>query len=310
VSDVEIGAGRVGGDRAADEPEWFRRALAVSVATGVVDVGGCRISYRRWGDQANPGVVLVHGGGAHSRWWDHVAPLLASECCVTALDLSGHGDSGRRAAYTFSTWAHEILAVADHSAQTEPPVVVAHSMGGYAAIQAAATSGDRLKGIIIVDSPVRAPSPEEEEAAHRSAFGPLRLYPTEQAALDRFHPVPDQPHSLPYVINHVARASTREAADGWTWKFDPLFTQRADPVKPETLSRVSCRVALLRAEFGLVTADIGGFMYQMLGRNAPVIEIPLAYHHVMLDQPLSLVTAVRTLLADWRHSSAVPPSWA
>jgi hypothetical protein len=30
----------------------------------------------------------------------------------------------------------------------------------------------------------------------------------------------------------------------------------------------------------------------------------------MLDQPLSLVTAVRTLLADWRHSSAVPAAWA
>ena len=40
-----------------------------------------------------------------------------------------------------------------------------------------------------------------------------------------------------------------------------------------------------------------------------MVEIPLAYHHVMLDQPLSLVTAIRTLLSDWRHSSAVPPEW-
>jgi hypothetical protein len=43
-------------------------------------------------------------------------------------------------------------------------------------------------------------------------------------------------------------------------------------------------------------------MYEHLGRRAPVIEIPLAFHHVMLDQPLSLVTAIRTLLADWEHS--------
>ena len=44
-------------------------------------------------------------------------------------------------------------------------------------------------------------------------------------------------------------------------------------------------------------------MYELLGRVAPVIEIPEAYHHVMLDQPLLLVTGLRTLLADWQHST-------
>jgi pimeloyl-ACP methyl ester carboxylesterase len=43
-------------------------------------------------------------------------------------------------------------------------------------------------------------------------------------------------------------------------------------------------------------------MYERLGRVAPVVEIPLAGHHAMLDQPLLLLTALRTLLADWDHS--------
>jgi len=33
-----------------------------------------------------------------------------------------------------------------------------------------------------------------------------------------------------------------------------------------------------------------------------VVEIPLAGHHMMLDQPLILLTALRALLADWEHS--------
>jgi len=33
-----------------------------------------------------------------------------------------------------------------------------------------------------------------------------------------------------------------------------------------------------------------------------VIEIPQARHHVMLDQPLAFVAALRALLADWNHS--------
>ena len=62
------------------------------------------------------------------------------------------------------------------------------------------------------------------------------------------------------------------------------------------------RFALLRCENGLVTHDIGDFMYEELGRVAPVVELPEAGHHPMLDEPLVLLTALRALLADWDHS--------
>ncbi len=70
----------------------------------------------------------------------------------------------------------------------------------------------------------------------------------------------------------------------------------------DLLDEVACRVALFRAEDGLVTSDIGAYMYERLGRRAPVVEIPEAGHHAMLDQPLILLTAIRTLLGDWEHS--------
>jgi len=68
------------------------------------------------------------------------------------------------------------------------------------------------------------------------------------------------------------------------------------------LDEVRCRLALLRSEHGLVTEDIGAAMYEAMGRVTPVIEIPEAGHHAMLDQPLVLLTAIRSLLADWDHS--------
>jgi len=73
------------------------------------------------------------------------------------------------------------------------------------------------------------------------------------------------------------------------------------------LSRISCRLALLRSENGLVTEDIGAYMFDKLGRVTPVIEIPEAGHHAMLDQPLILLTALRALLADWDHSDPHRP---
>jgi pimeloyl-ACP methyl ester carboxylesterase len=155
-----------------------------------------------------------------------------------------------------------------------------------------------------VDSPVRQPTPEQEAQFNRQAFGPLKLYPTREAALARFRVVPEQPATLQYVLDNLAENSVREVPDGWTWKFDPSFFGNLGQLEPEILSTVPCRVAILRAEFGLVTPDIGEHMYELLGRTAPVIEVPLAYHHIMLDQPIALVTAVRALLADWRHSYA------
>lgn len=301
------------GDSAAGEatpsipaPEWFRLALVAPVTVSTVEVDGCQIAYRHWGDPRHQAVVLVHGGGAHSRWWDHVAPLLTDGRSVYALDLSGHGDSGRRPDYSFSQWAREILTVAALSMSEGPAVVVAHSMGGWAAIEAAAIAGDDLKGIVVVDTPIRERSPEEDEARSQSAFGPLRLYTTAEEAMSRFHPVPDQPNLLPYVIDHVARTSMRQVPGGWMWKFDPNFVLRQGQPDSGALGRIRSRFALLRAEFGLVTPEIDIFLRLRLPDDAVVVEIPQAYHHVMLDQPLSLVTAVRALLAGWHHGGWMP----
>jgi pimeloyl-ACP methyl ester carboxylesterase len=290
-------------------PAWFRRALAHHPQHGEVKVEGARIHYLHWGDTGRPGIVFVHGGAAHAHWWSFIAPLFVPDYRVAAIDLSGHGDSGRRDAYPRDIWAREVIAVADDLGCAGPPVVVGHSMGGFVAIATASEFGDRIAGAVILDSPVRRPDPEEEEGARGKAFRNPKVYPDVDTALRHFRTVPEQPSSLPYVIDYVARQSLAPVkhpdtgARAYTWKFDPGVWRRVTPrATHEVLADVRCRVALFRAENGLVTPDIGEYMYELLGRSAPVIEIPEAYHHIMLDQPLLLVTGLRTLLADWDHS--------
>jgi pimeloyl-ACP methyl ester carboxylesterase len=70
------------------------------------------------------------------------------------------------------------------------------------------------------------------------------------------------------------------------------------------LAAVSCRVALIRGEYSvIVPPDTAEYMYDLLGRLSPVASIPESYHHLMVDQPLAFVAALRTLLADWDHST-------
>jgi pimeloyl-ACP methyl ester carboxylesterase len=284
---------------APDVPAWFTAAVAVKPEQHTVTLDGTTIAYRSWGDPAGRGIVLVHGGAAHSRWWDHIAPLLTNGWRVIAPDLSGHGDSDRRPRYSLDTWASELLGVVADAGITSP-VVIGHSMGGFVTLRMATLFGSRIGGAVAIDSPVREMAPEDEAARQQRAFGPLRVYPTREQALARFRPIPGQP-VLSYIAEYVAAASIRPAEGGWMWKFDPRIFMR-DELTPTLLTRLDCRVALFRAEHGIVSEQLGEVMYDRLGRVAPLVEIPAAGHHIMLDQPIALVSALRTLLADWDHS--------
>jgi pimeloyl-ACP methyl ester carboxylesterase len=284
---------------AATPPAWFTRALAAPVTQRTAVQDGVSIAYRMWGPPTGRGIVLVHGGAANSRWWDHIGPLLAADRRVLALDLSGNGDSGRRPSYSFDTWAPEILAVAADAGLAEPPTVIGHSLGGLITLRLAEMVGARIGGAVVIDSPIRDLAPEEQAARGRRVFRQLRVYPTKEAAMARFRPVPDQP-VVGYIAEHVAAESIRPVDGGWTWKWDPQVFRREESRTPQT--RLDCRVALFRAEYGIMSAEMSDIMYDRLGRVAPVIEIPAAGHHIMLDQPIALVAAIRTLLSDWDHS--------
>lgn len=288
-------------------PAWFEHALSQPGRDHFVTVDGCDIHYLAWGDPAAPAVLLVHGGAAHARWWDGIGPLLATQYHVLAIDLSGHGDSGRRETYPPEAWAAEVMAVARDAAVTRPPVLVGHSMGGYVSIVAAALHGDELAGAVIVDSPVRRPDPESEEGRSGRMFRQPKIYPDLDTAVEHFHLVPPQPIVEPGIVAHVARTSLRQeernGRTGWTWKFDPGIFGFRERSFGDFLPQARCRVAVFHGELSFIVDEaVTDYMNEQLGRTAPFVEIPQAYHHLILDQPLAFVAALRAMLADWEHT--------
>ena len=286
-----------------ERPRWAEVALATPYEDDTVEVEGARVHFLDWGGRGLPGLLFVHGGAAHAHWWSHLAPLFTRWYHPVALDLTGHGDSARREQYSHALWAAEIVGVCEAVGFPGPPVVVGHSLGGIATIQTAATYGDSLAGAVIVDSPVRRPDPESEEGSRGGAFRSPGVYPTLDEAIDHFHLIPRQPRAEEWVMTHVARHSLHETPDGWTWKFDPRLFGHTLVNMNDQLAGVRCRVALLRGELSVVVPDdTAAYMYELMGRVSPVISIPEAHHHMILDQPLAFVAALRALLADWEHS--------
>jgi pimeloyl-ACP methyl ester carboxylesterase len=287
----------------APAPSWFSSAVATHPLVHTVEVRGASINALSWGDPSLPGLVLIHGGAAHAHWWSFIAPQLTHGYHVAALDLSGHGDSDRRPSYEMEVWCDEVLGVIRHLEMTRP-IVIGHSMGGFVAMVTAALHGDELAGTIIVDSPVRRPDPESEEGLRGRAFRNPKTYPSLDDAMAHFHLVPPQPCDNAFIVEHIARHSIKRTDDGWTWKFDRNVFQRfMRQERSEYLRSVRTRIAVLHGQFSaIVTPDVTDYMAELLGRTAPFVEIPQAHHHLMLDQPLAFVAAVRALLADWEHS--------
>jgi len=286
-------------------PLWFANAISFPFEKRTLSVAGCTLNYLVWGEPDKPPLILVHGGAAHAMWWSIIAPELSRHYYVIAPDLSGHGDSGRRDTYHMEIWADEVMAVSAEASGGRPPVLVGHSMGGLVSIVAAAIHGnERLAGAIIVDSPVRKPDPESDEGKGGRAFRSPKTYADLETAVAHFRLIPGQPCEHGFILDHIARHSLVRTAEGWTWKFDPrVFLRFRTTSLRDYLVRVRCRVALMRGEFSVVVPpETGEYMYQLLNRNAPLVEIPQAHHHLILDQPLAFIAALRALLADWEHS--------
>lgn len=281
-------------------PAWFDRALATAPERAFVMVEGAKIETLSWGRRGDPGILLLHGNGAHADWWSPLAPFFAADGYhVVALSWSGMGGSDWRESYSGPLFAQEVLAVCEATglfAGPHKPVLLAHSFGGFIAGYCSAQYGDRFSAKITADSPVRPPGFVHDGPPSRSHAN--RVYPTFEAALSRFRLAPSQPCENLWYVDHIGRGSIKPVDGGFTWKFDPFVFR--DLKFGETTSGPTCPCAYLWGEQSvLMTPEVVAYMRAVAPAGSPFVPIPEAAHHLMLDQPLPFVAAIRGLLAGW-----------
>ncbi len=284
-------------------PDWFLTAVGTPYETRHVDVNGASIAYQASGKAGAPGLVFVHGNAAHAHWWDFITPFFAKHFSIASMTFSGMGDSGWRPTYALPVFCEEQIAVAEHAglfAHAQKPIIIAHSFGGFISSLTAAAHGDRFGGVMILDSPMMPPGEERQRPS--GAGRPHRVYKTLEDALARFRLAPPQDCASLYAVDYIARWSLKRAEAGWTWKFDPSlwaeFKFEGDP--SEHVRSRQCPVAFIRGEqSSLVDDRIWAYMQTLLGPDGLAISVPDAQHHLLLDQPLATVAAIRAVLAAW-----------
>lgn len=117
------------------------------------DTGAVTINYAEGPISGRP-LVLLHGGGDR---WQHFLPIipsLAMRWQVFALDLRGHGKSGRvPGQYRPEHYVDDVVAFLERQFAGRA-IVFGHSSGGWIALLAAAQQMEKVEVLILGDPPL------------------------------------------------------------------------------------------------------------------------------------------------------------
>lgn len=130
---------------------------------GSLKLAGAELHYRKGG--SGPALILLHGFPEDGSAYAHVMPALARNFTVVVPDMRGIGRSVALVpAFDAEILAGDIQQLAV-SLQLERPYVVGHDTGGTVAHAMGRLYHQRLRGVMLIESPLPGLQPWDQIAA-------------------------------------------------------------------------------------------------------------------------------------------------
>lgn len=255
----------------------------------VLELDGPDLNVREYGPPGERAVVLLHGYSSSIQWWEKVAPQLARDQRVIAVDLVGHGGSeapGDTAAYRSAEQAEAV-----HNALVQlgvrHAVLIGHSMGGSVSAELARQYPDLVERVVVSDTPAA------DDLVTMPLLGKMVCWPVIGPALDRFrtvdaitesslqtgfaadYPVPDYAHRS---LERLTYAGVCDSTDG------------PHPVV-ETLAALHKPVLVLWGDEDVLTPTAPNVERYTKAGLTPVV-IKGSGHTPMVEQPDQFLAAV------------------
>ena len=228
-----------------------------------------------------PAIVFLHGTRLTRSAWAAQLDGLGGEFRAIALDLPGHGS---RAAEPFTLEGAAAVvgaAIAEHAAGGRA-IVVGLSLGGYVAMELAATDPDRVRGLVLAGATA-------EPVGIRSV--PYRAL---AVALERFDgPALDRLNAWFFRRRYPGRIAEPIVAGGF-WSeggaiaLRALFDQRFVP----RLAAYPGPTLILNGQWDLLFR-LSASLFASSAADARRVRLAGALHLSNLDQPAAFNLAVR-----------------
>ena len=227
----------------------------------IFDTGKVKINYLDYGSPSAEPLVMLHGGAW--RWQEYLSliPSLSQRWHVYAMDLRGNGKSG---------WVSEHYRLEDFTEDTvsfirqldAPAVLIGHSLGGVIALMAAARCPEKVKALIIEDSPPTLDNYKIIIDSSQDMFGRwLELKKSVRSEKELYLALADKYKDYPGVTSAWILFFA-----GCLWQLDPTFFNTLlydfdSFIKgydyKAILARINCPVLFIRGEakLGAVMTD-------------------------------------------------------
>jgi pimeloyl-ACP methyl ester carboxylesterase len=276
----------------SSDPRSFRIDAEPGVSLALLEWNEESASSQADASDEAPPIVLMHGGGANSHWWDEIAAPLARDHRVIAFDFRGHGDSSYPQEHRIGAFNDDLEAVARWLGR-EDLILVGHSLGAAVALDHASRH-PATRGLILVDLARGTGTAPRRRA--RLALSFRRTYRSRDEAIERFQFLPESRHAPESRRESVARHSILEEADGrFGYKFDPAWFGLPSRPRPD-LARLATPTLLVRGSESELLSREAADAFVAKVRNARLTEIEAAGHHVLIDQPEALLEEIRRFL--------------
>lgn len=284
-------------------PEWFHEAIKILPRMENFQNPSGDLKYQVW-DRANTTniAVLIHGTGAHKKWWDPIAPLINKNFTVIAPDLPGMGESGHRSEYNFDGFSESILGILEQeeiSGNANNVYFIGHSLGGHVAGFMASELPELAAGLVMIDSPIRPPN--YDYGTHIST-GPLRkikYYEDKVSILKRFRLMPLQDCENSWYLRYIAEHSIQEVESGWRWRFDDKLFATLRRLQSYEFKFQCPSLFIAGGKSLLLESKIMSYIRETFQDNMSIEVIENAAHHVPLDEPLELIKIINEHLNKW-----------
>ncbi|MER6300102.1 alpha/beta fold hydrolase [Kitasatospora sp. NPDC001539] len=221
-----------------------------------VELPEVTLAYRESGRIGGPPLVLLHALGERATDWDVVLPDLAPGHHVYALDLRGHGDSGRTAAYSLEAMREDVVAFLDALGLARVDLV-GHSMGGAVAYLLAQAAPERVDRLVLEEIPALHPRPSS--------------VPPEGA---------DEPAHFDWAMVRAVKAQLDDPDPAWREGLTRITARTlavaGGPASPVPQERIAELVRLV-PDCGLVTIEAGHLVHsarpaEFVAAVAPFLE--------------------------------------
>ncbi|MBY6032459.1 alpha/beta hydrolase [Marinobacter daepoensis] len=251
------------------------------------------------GASSRPPAILLHGWLDNAMSFARLAPLLAENTSIHALDMAGHGHSGHRPpGYTY--WLMDYVAdlsefLERHFPESErfPLDLIGHSLGGIVCALYAAAFPERVRKLVMIDSlgalsrPAADTIPQLRRALQKRRAGSAApaVYPDVHSAA-RIREGGLSPLSQEAARTLVPR-NMRAEADGYVWRTDARLRHPTPLMMTEeqvraSLSAIRTPALFVRAEEGLLVTRSGLDQRADLIPGLQTVDVP-GGHHCHLD---------------------------